>query len=153
MRSISHKFRAFLIFFGIFFSGCVIEVIQDKIDSFVLEPDSTWQVYKIIYHRDESTHIIDKFKITMRFDMEQDRIYGINVCNNYFATFELDDMKLAISDAGSSRRECYPRESGRVAFMFISSLNGDFVVKDKGDELELIGEKATYFLKRQIEIQ
>lgn len=40
-----------------------------------------------------------------------------------------------------------PRERGIYEYYFLKALEGDFIVRKKGNQMQLEGKEATYYLK------
>ncbi|WP_295699283.1 META domain-containing protein [Helicobacter mastomyrinus] len=129
-------------------SGCFVDLVRQENKEALLESSKQWYVYKILYQNGrEFTPIWEQAKSSMSFDVDENRIFGVSVCNNYFATFALSGKKLKVSNSGSSRRICFPHESAEYEYYFLKALEGDFIVRKKGNQMQLEGKEATYYLK------
>lgn len=133
---------------GIISSGCFVDIVREEHKEKLLIPSKQWYVYKItLENGEEITPKWENAKSSLSFDTNENRIFGVSACNNYFATFALKGAKIRISNTGWSRRICQPEESMMYEFLFIKNLTGEFEVKlDKG-QMRLIGAHATYYLK------
>ena len=131
----------------VFMNGCFLEVLQRENEEQLLG-DEKWYVYKFVLKNGrEFEPIWEGVQSSMIFDIDENRIFGVSVCNNYFASFTLKGKKLKMSDSGSSRRMCSPAESMSYEFFFTRGLNGDFVIHRKGKFMEIKGKEMTYYLK------
>nr|QGT50358.1 hypothetical protein Helico5904_0300 [uncultured Helicobacter sp.] len=137
----------FIIFLLFFVNGCFIDLIKQENKETLLDDGKHWYVYKIVLKSGEEIIPTQNAKSTMEFDADEDRIFGVGSCNNYFATFALKGKKLTMSNAGSSRRVCYPTEDNRYEFLFVRGLNGTFVVSRNYKEMLLKGSEISYYLR------
>lgn len=147
---ISHLFFRIALAAGLMIGiqGCFVDLLRQENKENLLESKREWYVYKIVLHdARELTPVWEGAKSTMIFDADENRIFGVGVCNNYFATFTLIGKKLQVSGIGSSRRMCEENEGMNYEFWFFKALDGEFAVKKKGDKMELRGNKATYYLQ------
>lgn len=129
-------------------SGCFVELMKHEQEEAFLSGGKEWYVYKIIL--EDGRELIPKWenaKSTLSFNVDENRIFGVIACNNYFATFHLKRKKLSVSNTGWSRRICYPEDSMRYEYWFIKSLEGEFVVKKENKELILQSDRAVYYLR------
>lgn len=130
-------------------NGCFFDLMKQENKAFLLESQKQWYVYKILTKDGlEITPPEENTKSTMSFDIDENRIFGIASCNNYFATFALDNRTLTISQKGASRRICFPNESLEYEYIFLQELEGIFKIKKSGKKMQLIGENATYYLQQ-----
>lgn len=128
--------------------GCFVDLLRQENKENLLESKKQWYVSKIVLNDGrELKPIWADAKSTMSFDTDENRIFGVGVCNNYFATFALKGKKLQVSGVGSSRRMCEENEAMNYEFWFFKALDGGFVVKKKGGKMELKGATATYYLE------
>ncbi|RDU60832.1 META domain-containing protein [Helicobacter marmotae] len=131
-------------------SACFVDLVRKENQEILLADEKQWRVYKFVL-QDGRTFIPiwQDTQATMSFDVDENRIFGINICNNYFATFAIKGTKLTISHSGSSRRICTPSESQEFQFHFLQNLEGEFIVRKDihNDQMRLEGKNATYYLK------
>lgn len=140
---------ALVVLVALTMSGCFVNLITQEYKDSLLEDEKQWYVYKFtLKDGQEFEPIWKEAQSTMSFDTEENRIFGVSVCNNYFATFALRGKKLKVSASGASRRLYHPSESSRYEFWFVRSLEGEFVIEKEGKEMRLKGEHATYYLRR-----
>ncbi|MCH5313421.1 MAG: META domain-containing protein [Helicobacter sp.] len=132
----------------ILMSGCFVDALKEKRQESFLSDEKQWYVYKFVLKDGrEFVPTWQNAKSTMSFDVDEGRIFGVSVCNNYFASFKLKGKKLTISDSGTSRRMCYPDETLSYEFNFTRGLEGEFVVYRKDEQMELRGKDITYYLQ------
>lgn len=149
---ISHLFFRIALGVGLMIGiqGCFVDLLRQENKENVLESKKEWYVSKIILHdAKELTPIWKDAKSTMVFDADENRIFGVGVCNNYFATFALKGKKLKVSGLGSTRRICKEGESMNYEFWFFKALDGEFTIKKRDGKMELRGDKATYYLQHK----
>lgn len=129
-------------------SGCFVDVMRHENEEALFGDGKQWRVYKFVLKDGrEFTPMWEEAKSNMAFDISEDKIFGVSVCNNYFASFKLRGKKLQISDSGASRRLCFSEGSGVYEFNFVRGLQGEFVVKRKGRQMELKSKNITYYLE------
>ncbi|TLD96516.1 META domain-containing protein [Helicobacter jaachi] len=132
----------------LFVNGCFVDLVRHENNEIILESNKQWYVSKITFKDGtEISPVWEEAKSNMNFNVNENRIFGISVCNNYFATFTLKGNKLKVSNIGSSRRMCFPNESMRYEYMFLKYLQGDFIVNKKDGKIRLEGQEATYYLQ------
>ena len=61
-------------------------------------------VAAVLPERDDLVTVLDETEITATF--EEGRLGGQAGCNNYFGSYALDGMELAVGPAGSTRKMC-----------------------------------------------
>lgn len=128
--------------------GCFVDLLRQENKENLLESKKQWYVSKIVLSDGrELKPIWEGAKSTMSFDADENRIFGVGVCNNYFATFALKGKKLQVSGVGSSRRMCEENEGMNYEFWFFKGLAGEFAIKKRGGKMELKGVGATYYLE------
>lgn len=128
--------------------GCFVDLLRQENKENLLESKKQWYVSKIVLNDgQELKPIWEGAKSTMSFDTDENRIFGVGVCNNYFATFALKGKKLQVSGVGSSRRMCEENEGMNYEFWFFKGLAGEFAIKKRGGKMELKGAGATYYLE------
>ena len=118
--------------------GCFVDLLRQENKENLLESKKQWYVSKIVLSDGrELKPIWEGAKSTMSFDADENRIFGVGVCNNYFATFALKGKKLQVSGVGSSRRMCEENEGMNYEFWFFKGLAGEFAIKkrSRGDLL------------------
>ena len=144
--------RAWILAFGLgvglLSSGCFVDIVREEHKEDLLNPSKQWYVYKItLENGEEIAPKWENAKSSLSFETNENRIFGVSACNNYFATFALKGKKLSVSNSGWSRRICHPEESMMYEYLFIKNLVGEFEVRLEGEEMRLVGSHAVYYLR------
>lgn len=137
---------------GIMQSGCFVDIVKQEAKESLLAHNQQWYVYKIVLKGGEILTPSAQSSSTMSFEAEENRIFGIASCNNYFATFNLKGKKLKVQDVGSSKRMCESREAGAYEAKFLEHLHGNFEIKKSSQDMELRGKEAIFYLRQIISI-
>lgn len=131
----------------LFSNGCFVDLVKHQNKKNLLESDEEWHVYEIVLKDGTRLTPTDKYESNMEFDVDENRIFGVAACNNYFATFSLKGKKMRISEKGNSRKLCFPREGMEYERAFLGGLEGSFTVSRENELMQLKGKNATYYLR------
>lgn len=138
-----------LFFSSLFLKGCFVLRIFDFGPSVDLSKYS-WEIKS--FKLGEVTYLAKDYGVipTMRFDVDELKMYGNTGCNAFFASYEwLNNSVIEMRGSGMTRKMC-TKEAGVFEQKLMEEFDGDFEVKEEEKKLVLIRDNLIIYLEADL---